>query len=667
MSLIFVLNMRRVVNQIAVPKKGRFLFRAPGGPILVCMNRKRFRTAFFLVLLALHVLTPAAAQDWIPTTRAYALPEELFRLHVGDLEPATLLDATWSDFDAVPGEVLDRVSVYWLRYTIPEPGEYDDGGGRIENPAIVVESYATPVRVYLDGVLLSATGAREAPNNRLVYSIYDDSQITPGTELFFRIESNPYAGEEIYLVDRADLAGGTARFSLLYLYTELPTVLFAAFALFVGLVTILIAIVRLGRGEQFLLWFGLFALVYGAYTIFEGNVINVLASINPAIDFYVPVLALDVMPLLLLLFYLSFSSRSWNGLFVALAIGQVLVLSLRLAVMITGLYSEWADQVSLFYPVILLAVVILNLLARQRGNPYAPFFGLAFLVLVATYGLQLAAELYGILGDLPIMVGPMAFFVILGIVPLYSYFRRQAHIAAQNVAFARFVPREFLSILNRTEVTDVALGDQVEQTVTVLFSDIRSYTQISETMTPEQNFAFLNRYLAEMGPIIREHRGFVDKYIGDAIMAIFPGDPSDAVRCAIAMQRRIRYLNDQVRQRIGPPIRVGIGIHTGKTMLGIVGEAERRQGTVISDAVNLASRLEGLTIKLKAGILLSAVTAASVPDGISLRPMGVARIRGKTAPIRVYGGSVGGELHHHRVVVRGPHAAGPAADHASAA
>lgn len=626
------------MNQSAIPKKGRilFLFRAPGGPILVCMNRTRFRIAFLLVFLALPALVPVSAQNWIPATRAYALPEELFRLHVGDLEPANLLDATWSDFDAVPGEVLDRVSVYWLRYTIPAPGVYDHGGGRIEHPAIVVESYATPVQLYLNGAPIAATDADEPPGYRLAYSIYDDSRINPGAELFFRIESNPYAGEEIYLVDRADLAGGTARFSLLYLYTELPTVLFAAFALFVGLVTILVAIVRLGRGERFLLWFGLFALVYGVYTIFESSAVNVLAPIRPVVDFYVPLLALDAMPVLLLLFYLAFAGRSWKLLFVLLAIGQLLVLSLRLAVMITGYFSEWADQISLFYPMIVLVVVILNLLVKQRRNPYAPFFGLAFLVLVATYGLQLAAERYGILGDLPIMIGPMVFFVVLGIVPLYSYFRQQAHIAAQNEVFTRFVPREFLSVLDRSEVTDVALGDQVEQTVTVLFSDIRSYTQISETMTPEQTVAFLNRYLAEMGPIVREHRGFVDKYIGDAIMAIFPGDPGDAVRCAVAMQRRIRYLNDQVRERIGPPIRVGIGIHTGKTMLGIVGEAERWQGTVISDAVNLASRLEGLTKKLKAGILLSAVTAASVPDGISLRPMGVARIRGKTAPIRVY-------------------------------
>ncbi len=106
-------------------------------------------------------------------------------------------------------------------------------------------------------------------------------------------------------------------------------------------------------------------------------------------------------------------------------------------------------------------------------------------------------------------------------------------------AFARFVPIEFLTFLNRSNIIDVELGDQVQKQMTVLFSDIRSFTYLSEKMTPYENFRFLNSYLKRIGPIIRINGGFIDKYIGDAIMALFPGAPESAIDAALMMQHKI--------------------------------------------------------------------------------------------------------------------------------
>jgi class 3 adenylate cyclase/HAMP domain-containing protein len=162
-------------------------------------------------------------------------------------------------------------------------------------------------------------------------------------------------------------------------------------------------------------------------------------------------------------------------------------------------------------------------------------------------------------------------------------------------AYGRFVPREFLTLLNKGSILDVKLGDQTQREMTVLFSDIRNFTMLSEAMTPLENFNFLNSYLRRMGPKIRANGGFIDKYIGDAIMGLFPGKPDDALRAAVAMHAEMAEYNMHRRNSGYLPISIGIGVNTGRLMLGTLGEQERMDGSVISDAVNLSSRLEGLT------------------------------------------------------------------------
>jgi class 3 adenylate cyclase len=130
--------------------------------------------------------------------------------------------------------------------------------------------------------------------------------------------------------------------------------------------------------------------------------------------------------------------------------------------------------------------------------------------------------------------------------------------------------------------------------MSILFSDIRSFTTLSESMMPDENFAFINAYLERMGPVIRDHNGFIDKYIGDAIMALFK-NADDALRAGLAMLDTLDQFNAGRRAAGQQPIAIGIGINTGSLMLGTIGERHRMDGTVISDAVNLAARVESLT------------------------------------------------------------------------
>ena len=205
-------------------------------------------------------------------------------------------------------------------------------------------------------------------------------------------------------------------------------------------------------------------------------------------------------------------------------------------------------------------------------------------------------------------------------------------------AASRFIPREFLENLHRKSLAEVKLGDNVQRDMTVFFSDIRDFTSLSEQLTPAQNFSFLNSYLQEVTPIIRTHGGFVDKYIGDAIMALFPQSALDALRAAIELQKRVERYNLGRRAAGYLPIRIGIGMHHGPLILGTIGEEERMQTTVISDAVNVASRIEGLTKVFGTGLLISGALVDQLQPGhnIKLRRLSAVKAKGKTKSVDLY-------------------------------
>lgn len=204
-------------------------------------------------------------------------------------------------------------------------------------------------------------------------------------------------------------------------------------------------------------------------------------------------------------------------------------------------------------------------------------------------------------------------------------------------AASRFVPYDFLQFLGKS-IIDVELGDRVQKEMTIMFADIRSFTNLSEQMTPQENFKFINNYFGRISPIIIKHEGIIDKYIGDAIMALFPQPSAElALQAAIQIQHEISNFNQYRQNQSDRSIAVGIGLHTGKLILGTIGEPKRMETTVISDAVNLASRLEGLTKLYGAGILISGETLFTLdPEEYSYRWLGRVRIKGRNEPVSVF-------------------------------
>jgi two-component system sensor histidine kinase ChiS len=156
-------------------------------------------------------------------------------------------------------------------------------------------------------------------------------------------------------------------------------------------------------------------------------------------------------------------------------------------------------------------------------------------------------------------------------------------------------------------------------------------------MSPAENFQFINEYMAVAGPVIRFHDGFIDSYIGDAIMALFAEKPDDALDAAIDTFRGLRILNEQREAEGRIPVRIGVGIHYGKLQLGIVGEIERAQPDIISDAVNLTARIEGLTKYYGASVIVSqdAIDALQYPEVYRTRLLADVMVKGKNEPVRL--------------------------------
>lgn len=207
-----------------------------------------------------------------------------------------------------------------------------------------------------------------------------------------------------------------------------------------------------------------------------------------------------------------------------------------------------------------------------------------------------------------------------------------------NTAAQKFVPNAFLRSLGKENITDVVLGDHAEQKVTVSFSDIRAYTTLSEQMTPEENFKFVSSFNSRMSPAIHRHEGFINQYLGDAIMAIFPKQPSDALAAAIEMQVLLQQYN-QSRQAKGKSLlKVGMGLHSGSLVMGIIGDDQRMDAATISDTVNVAARIESLTKHFGVNILLSEDTFNQLakPNAFNCRYLGKVLVKGKHRAIGIY-------------------------------
>ena len=207
-----------------------------------------------------------------------------------------------------------------------------------------------------------------------------------------------------------------------------------------------------------------------------------------------------------------------------------------------------------------------------------------------------------------------------------------------NHAYYRFVPRQFLQYLGKETVLDLQLGDQTEQEKTIFIFKMRSFFSFSKNLTLEENFHFINSFLSRFGSIIQQNDGFINKYTGAGALAFFSNHSAQAVQSAIQMRRELHNYNENRKEEGFSPIEIGIAIHKGPIMLGVIGEKDRLEGAAISAHVNLTEELEEVSSALEVSILVT----QSVIDDITeskdyrYRNLGVVSISNRNDPIHLY-------------------------------
>jgi adenylate cyclase len=300
---------------------------------------------------------------------------------------------------------------------------------------------------------------------------------------------------------------------------------------------------------------------------------------------------------------------------------------------ITRSTPPWAADARLI-AVLLLGVLLTVVLLRS-----GPVIGLATSILLLALLLAAYAAAWSRFWVVP-MAAPM--ITVLGLYALntaYGFFAETRSKRQMTKLFGQYVPPELAAEMSQDPAHYTMDGQSRD--MTVLFSDIRGFTNFSEKLPPAELAEVLNAYLSVMTRIVQQQRGTIDKYIGDAIMAFWnaPVDLADhasrAVQTALDMQGALSQLNREFAARGWPEVRIGVGVNTGRMSVGNMGSEFRMSYTVMGDAVNLGSRLEGITKQYGVGILVTRPAVEADPAHVFMKVDEV-RVKGKETPVAIY-------------------------------
>lgn len=304
----------------------------------------------------------------------------------------------------------------------------------------------------------------------------------------------------------------------------------------------------------------------------------------------------------------------------------IVTVGILFALLIYGLPIRWANRLVipceiylLISGVYLIGVLLYYSIMQKNLSSFMNLMSTFLLILCTVHDIMVLQMLPTILPYTYILpYGFIAFFVLQSVITAWQREQSEHSISVltedlvrTNSAYYRFVPKEFLALLNKKNIIDVGLGDWTAGEMALLCADIRNFTTISENMSGKEVFGLLNRYLVRIAPIIRDCGGFIEKYLGDGIIALFPTSADvghtvySACECALFMQNEMNLLNEDLSAEGYPPIKIGIGLHYGKVVLGTIGEHGRMNGIAVSKAVETVMSLESLTKVCTVPILMS--------------------------------------------------------------
>lgn len=377
----------------------------------------------------------------------------------------------------------------------------------------------------------------------------------------------------------------------------------------------------LRRSDLSTLYFGLMCIAIGVRSLLTGE--NLINTIVPDLSWFAARKTEYMLTFISAPVYVSFSRilypNQWNKTIYRIIVGFGIALALFVLFTPSTVYTNtsyvftayaWLTSMYTIY------VFSRAAIKRQEGAGIFLATSLFFLLTIVNDTLnQLEIVHTGLYLSFGLLIVTFAQSFVLS--SRFSNSFRMTELYAAT--FRKFVPGQFLDKIAKDGIASIKAGNAEQGSVTVLFADIRSFTSLAEEMRPDEVFTMLNEYLSYVEPPIRAHNGYVDKYMGDGIMALFEdgnekNGASNAVHASLDMFAALESYNEMRKRDGKKELKMGIGLHSGNVIIGTVGGNERMDSTAIGDAVNLASRVEGMTKMYGVGLLISGQTLNLLED-----------------------------------------------------
>ena len=490
-------------------------------------------------------------------------------------------------------------------------------------------------------------------NGELIGQNYMEGNERLGTGIFRLPDSNEL-DLVIYISNYNDLHGGIASppiissFDLL-MKKQHRTIIFEAFLFgalfFTGLLYLSFYLTK--KEEMSALFFGIFSIVISFRTILYGE--HIILYFFPYLSMEAEATFGHLTFYLAVPLFISFLASEYTFNRSRWVVGLTYIISAVYVVFAIIFKHLILNTLLIYYQVLTLvvggisSVVLIKRAINLNYKAVVTSTGFLVLLFATVNDILLAQEVISTIHMTPI--GMLIFIISQGVLLTQSIAKsltKSEQLAQEltlvNKSFKRFVPEEFLNILGKKRIFDIRQGDHVQLNMTIMFCDIRDFTMLSEKMSPGENFQFINSFLERVGPVIRNNGGFIDKYMGDGFMSLFPAGADTAINAALDIQKTLKLYNSHRNNSGYKCIKLGIGINTGSLMLGTIGENERMDGTVISDAVNICSRIESITKEYGINIAISEKTYSNLYNkkNLDIRNIGCIYLRGKVKPVSVY-------------------------------
>lgn len=530
-----------------------------------------------------------------------------------------------------------RFGTYYLKILIPESNS--------SNYSLKIPYISSAYRIYINNRMIEVIGLpADAPTKEI-------PKYKP-TVVDFEIKNQNFIEIVLHVSNFQHNSGGLS--SLIYFGKKenihsYSSLLFFRDAFLIGSLFILflyqLAIFSFQLSYYPALFFGLFSLSFSFRFLLTGEMLVRILLPHLSFDAQIRMeyINTSISAILGLLFFHSnffhsFSKRITGGLIIALSVMIAFIVHSEIY------YFTKYLNILLFLLLLSIIYVIINLTKIaivEKGD------SIIILFTISVWGLAMINDMLVYLQIIKSYKVSFIGIIIFMMVQAYliSKFFNQAFVTSRDLSekllktyesYSRFVPEEFLAFLGKRDVTQVMVGDVIKTEATILFCDIRSFTSITEKTDPSALFTFLNEYFETLNKIIIKYDGIIDKYIGDAILAIFPNKCEDALNCAIEMQIVLQknYFslgNKQVK------IEAGLALHQGEVLLGVIGGKKLLQTTVISDTVNTCSRLQSLTKVYGTRIIISETVLQNIddPGNYHIRFLDHASVQGKEDSIYI--------------------------------